>query len=88
MLVTGEDARWHWLSAGCCFHERIGCFVEAPWDMIEFEAVESILQPSDFLVVRRHLGIMAAQLLHDLVDNQLGVAPDVEVSDVQLDGDS
>ena len=31
---------------------------------------------------------MAAQLLHDLVDDQLGVALDIEASDTQLDGDA
>ena len=49
--------------------------------MIEFEAVESVRQPSDFLVVCLHLGVVAARLLHDLVDDQLGVTPDIEASD-------
>ena len=87
-MVTGKDACRDWFSARCCFRKRVGCFVEAPWDVIEFEAVESVLQPSDFLVVRRHLGVVAARLLHDLLDDQLGIAPDVEASDAQLDGDS
>ena len=59
MLIAGEDTYQDWLSAGCCFHECVGYFVETPWDVIEFEAVESVLQPSDFLVVCLHLGIMA-----------------------------
>ena len=88
MLITGEDSSWHWLSARRYFRERVGRFIEAPWDVIEFEAVESVLQPSDFLAVRRHLGVMVARLLHDLVDDQLGVTPDVKTSDAQLDGDS
>ena len=84
MLITGEDTHGHWFSAGCCFRERIGYFVEAPWDVIEFEAVKSVLQPSDFLAVCLHLGVVAARLLHDLVDDELGVAPDVEGLDTQL----
>ena len=56
--------------------------------MIKFEAVEFVLQPSDFLVVCSHLGIVIARLLHDLVDDQLGVTPDVKASDAQLDGDA
>ena len=40
--------------------ERVGCFVEVPWDVIEFEAVEFILQSSDFLAVCSHLGIVIA----------------------------
>ena len=87
-MIAGKDAYRDWLSAGRCFRERVGCFIEAPWDVIEFEAVESVLQPSDFLTVCLHLGVMAARLLHDLVDDQLGVAPDVEASDAQLDGDA
>ena len=88
MLVTGEDARWHQLSIGCYFCKRIGHLVEVSWDVIEFEAVELVLQPSNLLAVRNHLGIMAARLLHDLVDDQLRVALDVEASDAQLDGDA
>ena len=69
MLITGEDTHRHWLSAGRCFHERVGRFIEAPWDVIEFEAIKSILQPSDFLIVCLHHGVMAARLLHDLIDD-------------------
>ena len=87
-MVASKDAYQDWLSAGCCFRKRVGCFVEAPWDVIELEAVESVLQPSDFLAVRSHLGVVTARLLHNLVDDQLGVAPDVEASDAQLDSDS
>ena len=59
-----------------------------PWDVIEFEAIEFVLQSSDLLAVRNHLGVMVARLLHDLVDDQLGVTPNVEASDAQLDGNS
>ena len=88
MLITGEESSRHWLSAERCFYERIGRLVEAPWDVIEFEAIEFVLQSSDLLAVRSHLGVMAARLLHDLVNDQMGVALDVEASDAQLDGDS
>ena len=87
-MVAGEDTCWHWLSARCCLRKHIGHLIEASWDVIEFEAIEFVLQPSDFLAVRSHLGIVVAQLLHDLVDDQLGVALDVEASDAQLDGDA
>ena len=87
-MIAGEDTCPDWLSAGCCFRERVGCFVETPWDVVEFEAIKSVLQPSDFLVVCLHLSVVAARLLHDLVDNQLGVASDVNALDAQLDGNS
>ena len=88
MLVAGEDTRWHRLSTERCFCKRVGRLIEAPWDVIEFEAIEFVLQSSDFLAVRSHVGVVATRLLHDLVDDQLGVASDVEASDAQLDGDS
>ena len=87
-MVTGKDTSWHRLLAGCHLRKRIGLLVEAPWDVIEFEATEFVLQPSDFLAVYNHLGIMVARLLHDLFDDQLGVALDVEALDAQLDGDA
>ena len=88
MLVIGEDAYWHRFLTGHHFRKHVGRLIEAPWDVIKFEDVKFVLHPSNFLVVCSHLGIMAARLLHDLVDDQLGVALDVDVSDVQLDGDS
>ena len=81
MLVTGKDAYWHWLSAGCRLHKHVGRLIEAPRDVIEFKAIEFVLQPSDFLVVCIHLGVVIARLLHDLVDDQLGVAPNIEALD-------
>ena len=88
MLVVGKDTYWHRLSAGCRLHKCFNRLIEASWDVIEFEAVEFVLQSSDLLAVRHHLGVMAAGLLHDLVDDQLGVASDVEASDAQLNGNS
>ena len=66
----------------------VGRWRRRPNDVIKFEAVELVLQPSDFLAVRSHLGVVAAGLLHDLVDDQLGVTSDVEALDAQLDGDA
>ena len=77
MLVTGEDTRWHRLSAGCCFRKFISSLIEAPWDVIKLEDVELVLQPMDLSAVCDHLSIVAARLLHDLVNNQLGVSSNV-----------
>ena len=60
VLITGEDARRHQLSVGRCFHQRVGRLVETPQDVIELEAVELVLQPTDFSAVCGHLGVMAA----------------------------
>ena len=46
VLITGEDASRHRLSAGRRFHQRVGCLVETPQDVIELETVELILQPA------------------------------------------
>ena len=60
VLIAGEDTRRHRLSARCCFCKRVGRLVEVPWDVIEFEAIEFVLLPSDLLVVCGHLGIVIA----------------------------
>ena len=39
MLVAGEDAHWHRLLTGRCFCKCVGRLVEAPWDVVEFEAM-------------------------------------------------
>ena len=88
MLVTGEDARWLWLSTGCIFCKRISCLVEMPRDVIEFEVIELVLQLVDFSAIHNHLGIVVAQLLRDLVDDQLGIPSNVEASNAQFDGNT
>ena len=60
MLVTGEDARWHRLSAGCSFYKRVSRLVETPRDVVELEAIELVLQPVDFLAICGHLDVMVA----------------------------
>ena len=88
VLITGEDIHQHWLSAGRHFCQRVGRLIEMPRDVIELETVELVLQLVDFSTIRSHPGIVVASFLHDLVDDQLGVAPDVKLSDTQLDGDA
>ena len=88
MLIAGESAHWYRLSVGRHFCQRIGRLVETAWNVVELKAVELILQLAEFLAICFHLGIVAAQFLHDLADDQLGVASDVEASDAQLDGDA
>jgi len=56
--------------------------------MVELEPVELVFELADCVAVRCHLGVMAAPLLHDLIDDQLGVTLDVKSSDAQLDGDT
>ena len=56
--------------------------------MIELETIELVLQLADFSAICSHLGVVVARLLHDLVDDQRGVAPNIEASDAELDGDA
>ena len=88
VLIIDEDAYRHQLSARRCLRQRVGHLVETPWNVVELKAVKLVLQLVDFLVVCSHLGAVAARLLHDLVDDQLGVTPDVEAPDTKLEGDA
>jgi hypothetical protein len=56
--------------------------------VIELEAVKLVLEAPYFLAIGFHLGVTAAQALHDLIDHELGVASNVKVSDPKLDDDS
>ena len=86
MLMAGEDVHWHWLLARHRFCQCVGHLVETPRNVVELEAIKLVLQLANFLAICSHLGVMAARLLHDLVDDQLGVALDIEASDIELDG--
>jgi len=55
--------------------------------VVKFEAVELFLQASDRFAVRVHLGVMAARLFHDLVDDESSIASDIEPFDPRLDRD-
>jgi hypothetical protein len=49
--------------------------------VIELDAVELVLEGSHGLAVRFHLVVMAARVLHDLVDHELRIPPHVEALD-------
>jgi len=55
--------------------------------VVKFEAVELFLQASDRFAVRVQLGIVAARLFHDLVDDESRIASDLEPFDPKLDRD-
>jgi hypothetical protein len=48
--------------------------------VVELEGIKLILQLSDLLAVCGHLGVEAARLFHDLVDDKSRVTPNVEAS--------
>jgi hypothetical protein len=55
--------------------------------VIELDAVELVLESPHGLAVRLHLVVVAARVLHDLVDHKLRVPPYVEAFDAYLNGD-
>jgi hypothetical protein len=56
--------------------------------VVELEAIKLILQLSDLLAVCGHLGVEAARLFNDLVNDKMRVTPNVESSNAQLNGDA
>jgi hypothetical protein len=56
--------------------------------MIEHDAVELVLEGSYGIAVGLHLVVVTTRILHDLVNHELRVSPDVEAFDACLDGDS
>jgi hypothetical protein len=56
--------------------------------VVEFYVVEFFLECAHGVAVGHHLLIVAARVLHDLVDYELRISPDVEALNVGLDGDS
>jgi len=55
--------------------------------VVKLEAVEFFLQASDRFAVRVHLGIMAARLFHDLVNDESRIASDLKPFNPKLDHD-
>jgi hypothetical protein len=56
--------------------------------MIEFDVIEFILEAVHGIAVCFHLLVVIARVLHDLVNHELRVSPDVEALDACFDGDS
>jgi hypothetical protein len=56
--------------------------------MVKLYAIELVLEGPHGIAVRFHLVVVTAHVLHDLVDHELRVSPDVEALNARLDGDS
>jgi hypothetical protein len=56
--------------------------------VVELYVVELVLEGPHDIAVRLHLVVVAAHVLHDLVDHELRVSPNVEALDARLDGNS
>ena len=60
MLIAGKDASQDWLSARRHLCQLTSYLIEPSGDVVELEAIELVLQLSDLMTIRSHLGIMAA----------------------------
>jgi hypothetical protein len=56
--------------------------------VVELDFVELVLECTHDIAISFHLLVVAARILHDLVDYELRVSPDVEALDADLNGDS
>jgi hypothetical protein len=56
--------------------------------VVKLYAIELVLEGPHGIAVRLHLVVVTARVLHDLVDHELRVSPNVEALDARLDGDS
>jgi hypothetical protein len=68
-------------SDGHDFHEFICSLIIPACDVVEFETVKLVLEASYLFTVGFHLGVTATRALHDLIDHELGVTSNIEVSD-------
>jgi hypothetical protein len=55
--------------------------------MVELDAVELVFEGPHGLAIGLHLVVVAARVLHDLIDHELRVPAHVEALDAQLNGD-
>jgi hypothetical protein len=55
--------------------------------VVKLNAIKLVLEGAHGLAVRLHLVVVAARVLHDLVDHELRVPPHIEAFDAYLDGD-
>ena len=87
MEVVDEDPAWGRVSPGGQFCEKIGSIVVLSGDMVQLDPLEFILKLAHLLVVRGHEGAFAGGFLHDLINDQLRVAVNIESRSAELDGD-
>jgi hypothetical protein len=68
--------------------ERIDRFIVSSEEMMELETIELFHQPPNLLSRCHHAGVATGRLSHELVDDGLKVATDVEPLNPELDGDA
>ena len=76
--ISRERVRWYRASSRRDLGEFVGHLVVASGDVDELEAMELVLESTDFLAVRLHFWVVAVGGFHHLVDDELRVASNVE----------
>jgi hypothetical protein len=85
--IAGENVRGDGDPPGRDLGQLVRLLVVLAGHVIELDAVEFVFEGSHGLAVGLHLVVMAARVLHDLVNHELRVPSHVETLDAQLDGD-
>jgi hypothetical protein len=70
------------------FGQLVRLLIVPTGHVVKLYAVELVLKGPYGIAVRLHLVIVTAHVLHDLVDHELRVSPNIEALDARLDGDS
>src|SRR6185295_17680690 len=83
--VVSEDVRGDGGPPRGYLGQFVSVLVVLARDVIELEAIEFVLEAAYCVVVRLHLQVVTARLLHYLVDDELD---SFEVFDAELDGDA
>ena len=78
MYVSREDVRGNRCPPRGYFSQLVRSLVVSLSDVVELEPVELVFQAPNLVVVGFHLRVAAMGVLHDLVDDELRVAPSVE----------
>jgi hypothetical protein len=81
MEIFHKNVRWNCSSTRSDFREFIGGLIISACNVIELVAVKLVFKVPYLLTVGLHLGIAATRALHDLVDHELRVTSNIEVSD-------
>jgi hypothetical protein len=70
------------------FGELVRLLVVPAGYVVKLEAIELVLEGSYGIPVCIHFVVVTTRILHDLIDHELRVPPNVEVFDACLNGDS
>ena len=86
--VVDEDPAWGRVSPGGQFCEKIGIIVVLSGDMVQPDPLEFVLKLEHLLAVCCHEGAFVGGFLHDLINDQLRIAANVESHSAELNGDA